>query len=108
MSQKQKHSRLDTAASITRRVKDSGWILMRTAHGPRFHREIGKQLQLDVEPQISTWLATITADHVVRNVLLGHRSQQEAAKAIESVAGIPTRMLPTISAAHAARKENHV
>jgi hypothetical protein len=82
----------DAWEKATRR--DTGWRMLNTAHGPRFHREIGASVQLDVEPQIATWLATVTVNRAVGPVKIGYRTHIEAARAIEEAAGVCERDLP--------------
>lgn len=79
--------------------KDTGWRLLRTPHGPRFHREIGRSLQLDVEPQVATWIACATENrHMVKDgIRIGHRTQHEAARAIEIRMGVEELPLPAIN-----------
>ena len=84
----------DEYERVTRR--DTGWRLMNTAHGPRFHREIGSSMHLDVEPQIATWLATVTISHLVETIKLGIRTQHEAAREIEIAAGVVEKPLPRL------------
>lgn len=84
----------DSYERATRR--DTGWQLLKTSHGPRFHREIGSSLWLDVEPQVSTWLATATVERIVHTVKLGCRTQQEAAREIEAAAGVCGKPLPAL------------
>lgn len=79
--------------------RDTGWLLLRTPHGPRFHREIGRGLQLDVEPQVSTWIACAIEDrHMVKDgIRIGHRTHQEAARAIEIRMGVDSAPLPALN-----------
>lgn len=83
----------------TARNFDTGWRLLRTPHGPRFHREIGGTLQLDVEPQVATWIAcAIENRNMVKDgIRIGHRTHQEAARAIEIRMGVEAMPLPAIN-----------
>lgn len=79
--------------------RDTGWRLLRTPHGPRFHREIGASLQMDVEPQVSTWIACAVENRqMVRDgIRIGCRTQHEAARAIEIRMGVDAMPLPEIN-----------
>jgi len=89
----------DDYEQAARPKKDTGWRLLRTAHGPRFHREIGHALQLDVEPQVATWIACAVENRrMVRDgIRIGHRTQHEAARAIEIRMGVCELPLPSIN-----------
>lgn len=78
-------------------VRDTGWRLLKTPHGPRYHREIGHALQLDVEPQISTWIACAIKDRHMVAIRIGHRTHHEAARAIEIAASVTESILPALN-----------
>jgi hypothetical protein len=89
----------DDYEKASRPIRDTGWRLLRTPHGPRFHREIGRSLQLDVEPQISTWIACAVENRsmVKDGIRIGLRTQQEAARAIEQRMGVAEMPLPSLA-----------
>jgi hypothetical protein len=74
---------------------DTGWKLLDTTHGPRFHRELDGR-ELDVEPQVATWIGSSIKDRMLEAVSLGHRTQHEAAEAIETKVGVTKRLLPAL------------
>lgn len=88
----------DEYDNSSRPVRDTGWRLLRTPHGPRFHREINRTLEMDVEPQVSTWIAcAVEHRHMVKDgIRIGHRTQHEAARAIEIRMGVEAMPLPAI------------
>lgn len=63
--------------------KDTGWEIMPTTFGPRFHREIGATIQLDVERQVTTWMGSIVRMGVLRAVIRDQPTAAAAARAIE-------------------------
>lgn len=81
--------------------RDTGWRLLKTPHGPRFHREIGSRLQMDVEPQVATWIACATEGRMMvkDGIRIGHRTQHEAAAAIEIRMGVAPMPLPEMGGA---------
>lgn len=47
----------DAYEALARR--DTGWEILRTSFGIRYHREIGAMIQIDVERQVTTWMGSI-------------------------------------------------
>ena len=74
---------------------DTGWQLLTTTHGPRFHREVSG-MELDVEPQVATWIGSAIKAKMLQGVAMGHRTQYEAAEAIEVKFGVAHRPLPAL------------
>jgi hypothetical protein len=70
--------------------RDTGWEQLRTQHGVRFHREIGKGVVLDIEQQFpgTTWIASYMLYGVLRGIEKGCSTAQIAAVAIEAKADV--------------------
>ena len=64
------------------RRRDTGWQVLATAHGTRYHRETGR-LQLDIERGSATWIASAVRDSELVRVLQGFDTAEEAARMIE-------------------------
>lgn len=67
---------------IADRRRDTGWQVLATVHGTRYHREIGR-LQLDIERGSATWIASAVRDSELVRVLQGFETAEEAARMIE-------------------------
>ena len=80
------HERLDR--------KDSGWKLLQTPHGPRYHREVGLALTLDVEESAGSWNGAAVRDRKLVGVRCGLVTAAEAARNIEINANAPAASLP--------------
>ncbi len=84
--------------------RDTGWRLLKTPHGIRFHREIGAGgagLQLDVEEhQPKGWTACAIREHRLIGVRCERPSADEAAAAIAVLADVAHLPLPVEGGAH--------
>lgn len=74
--------------------RDTGWVMLPTRHGPRYHREIGTDMQLDVEMQVVSWVASAVVNNVLCSVVLNRPSAESAAEEIENMRGIKHLPLP--------------
>lgn len=75
------------------RIRDTGWQALPTSHGTRYHRERGGT-QLDVEMQVTTWVASVISDGVLAKVERGHATAAAAATVIETYADVLHMPLP--------------
>lgn len=81
-------------AVAVRKPRDTGWTVLATSHGMRYHREIGNDLQLDVEMQVTTWIGSAVFEMVLACVTRGHATAEVAAVAIEDARGVTRLALP--------------
>lgn len=78
-----------------------GWEILPTRHGPRFHREIGLGLALDVEEGGGgSFVASAVRDRQLVAVRVGLPSAAAAAEAIEIAAKVMRMPLPHEGAVH--------
>ena len=89
-----KADRAEDAWHKATKPRDTGWTVLPTSHGPRFHREIGEDLQLDVEMQVTTWIASAVVCNVLCTVIKGAASAEAAALSIEERRGVKHLPLP--------------